>query len=60
MKRLRLIVGLMAVAILATVAGLLWFSPLMMVFCTPVAFGCAGLAVILFVRDSLNAPQATD
>ena len=54
MKRLRLTIGLMAVAILTMVACLVWFSPLMMTFFMIVAPACAGLAMVLFVIDTLQ------
>ena len=60
MKKLRLIVGLMAAAILTIVACVFWFSPLMMMVCLPLAVGFAALGVVVFVLDSFQPPPAPE
>ena len=60
MSRLRVIAGLMALAILTIVVCLLWFSPIMMLVCTPLAVGFALLGVVVFVFDSFQPPPSPD
>jgi hypothetical protein len=60
MSRLRLIVGLMVAAILTNVVCVVWFSPLMMMICLPLAIGLAALGIVVFVIDSFQPPPSPD